>query len=259
MSDGRRFTGKVVLVTGASSGIGRACARRLGAEGASVALAGRRRERLDEVAAELAAAGAGALVLTGDVRDEATAASWVRAATGRFGRLDGLVNAAGVLGNGSVMDTPTAEWRRVMDTNLDSILHMVRAAAPALEATRGAIVNVSSVAGGVRPYPGLAAYCVSKAGVDMLTRCAALDLAPRGVRVNAISPGVVVTELHTVTHAVADYPAFLERGKSTHPIGRVGTAEEVAALVAYLLGEEAGWITGANVSIDGGRALMSAR
>src|SRR5262249_30669858 len=94
---------------------------------------------------------------------------------------------------------------------------------------------------------------------DMLTRCAALDLAPQGVRVNAVSPGVVVTELHTVTKAVADYPAFLERGKSTHPIGRVGTAEEVAALVLYLLGDDAGWITGANVSTAGARPLWSAR
>ncbi|HTR97459.1 MAG TPA: glucose 1-dehydrogenase [Candidatus Acidoferrales bacterium] len=259
MAQSGRFSGKAVLVTGASSGIGRACARRLGSEGARVALAGRRRERLDEVAAGLAAAGAEALVVTGDARAEATAEAWVRASLERFGRLDGLVNAAGVLGNGAVTDTPTAEWRRVLDSNLDSIFYMTRAAAPALEAARGAIVNLGSVAGGVRPYPNLAAYCVSKAGVDMLTRCSALDLAPKGVRVNAISPGVVVTELHTVTHAVADYAAFLERGKSTHPMGRVGNAEEVAALVAYLLADEAGWITGANVSIDGGRALMSAR
>jgi NAD(P)-dependent dehydrogenase (short-subunit alcohol dehydrogenase family) len=100
---------------------------------------------------------------------------------------------------------------------------------------------------------------VSKGAVEMLTRCSALDLAPHGVRVNAISPGVVVTELHTVTGAVADYPAFLERGRATHPIGRVGNAEEVAALILYLLSDEAGWVTGANVSIDGGRALMSAR
>ena len=259
MPQQQRFTDKVALVTGASSGIGRACARALGTEGARVVLAGRRRDRLDEVAKELAATGAGTLVLTGDVRDEAVCAGWVQAATARFGGLDALVNAAGVLGNGSVMETTTAEWRRVMDSNVDSLFFMTRAAAEALKATRGAIVNVASVAGAVRPYSGLAAYCVSKAAVDMLTRCSALDLAPFGVRVNAISPGVVVTELHTVTQAVADYPAFLERGKATHPIGRVGNAEEVASLVLYLLGPDAGWITGADISIDGGRALMSAR
>ncbi len=259
MSTPQRFTGKTALVTGASSGIGRACGRALGAEGARVALAGRRRARLDEVAKELAATGVETLVLEGDVRDEATCAAWVQVVDERFGAIDALVNAAGVLGNGSVMETATAEWRRVMDTNVDALFFMTRAAAESLKRAKGAVVNVASVAGGVRPYPGLVAYCVSKAAVDMLTRCSALDLAPFGVRVNAISPGVVVTELHTVNHAVADYPGFLERGKATHPIGRVGNAEEVASLVLYLLGPDAGWITGADVSIDGGRALMSAR
>ena len=259
MAQQQRFTGRVVMVTGASSGIGRATARALGAEGASVVLCGRRRGRLDEVAAELAASGRESLVLTGDARAEATCAAWAQAADERFGGLDGLVNAAGVIGNGGVPDTPTAEWRRLLDTNLDALFFMTRAAAPLLQRRRGAIVNLSSVAGGVRPYANLAGYCVSKAGVDMLTRCAALDLAPHGVRVNAISPGVVVTELHTTAGSVADYPAFLERSKTTHPLGRVGNAEEVAELILFLLAPGAGWITGANVSIDGGRALLSAR
>jgi NAD(P)-dependent dehydrogenase (short-subunit alcohol dehydrogenase family) len=259
MGERTRFTGKVALVTGASSGIGRAVARALGAEGAVVALGGRRRERLEEVAAELNAKGVKTLVLTGDVKEEATAAAWVKQTVDAFGGLDVLVNAAGVIGNGSVMDTTAESWRHVMATNVDAILWMTRAAAEPLKARKGAIVNVSSVAGGVRPYPGLASYCVSKGAVDMLTRCSALDFAPFGVRVNAIAPGVVVTELHTVTNAVADYPAFLERGKTTHPIGRVGNAEEVATLILYLASDEAGWVTGANVSIDGGRALASAR
>lgn len=259
MAERMRFTGKVALVTGASSGIGRACARALAAEGAAVVLAGRRRERLDEVAAELKGEGARVHVVVGDVRAEATAAAWVKEAVAAFGGLDVLVNAAGVIGNGSVMDTTAESWKHVMSSNVDSILHMTRAAAEPLKERKGAIVNVSSVAGGVRPYPGLASYCVSKAAVDMLTRCSALDFAPFGVRVNAIAPGVVVTELHTVTNAVADYPAFLERGKTTHPIGRVGNAEEVATLILYLASDEAGWVTGANVSIDGGRALASAR
>jgi len=145
-----------------------------------------------------------------------------------------------------------------MDSNVRSLYLMTRAAAPLLKRRKGSVVNLSSVAA-TRPYAGLAAYCVSKAAVDMITRCAALDFAPDGVRVNAVNPGVVVTELHTVTGAVADYPAFLERGKSTHPIGRVGRADEVAALILYLLSDEAGWITGACMPIDGGRALASAR
>ena len=255
---GPRFAGRAVLVTGASSGIGRACARALGAEGAKVGVAGRRRDRLDETAEGIRQAGGEAVVLEGDVRDEAVCERWAAGCEQAFGGLDGLVNAAGVLGNGAVDASTPAEWDRIMDSNVRSLYLMTRAAVPLLKRRKGAIVNLSSVAG-TRPYAGLAAYCVSKAAVDMITRCAALDLAPHGVRVNAVNPGVVVTELHTVTGAVADYPAFLERGKSTHPIGRVGTPEEVAALILYLLSADAGWVTGACMPIDGGRALASAR
>ena len=247
-----------MLVTGASSGIGRACARALGREGARVVAAGRRRERLDELVAGIREGGGEAVAVTGDVREEAACRAMVAEAAGRYGGLDGLVNAAGVLGAGSVIDTAPDEWDRMMDTNVRSIHLLTRAAATELIQRKGSVVNLSSVAG-MRPYAGLAAYCVAKAAVDMYTRVAALDLAPHGVRVNAVNPGVVVTELHTVTRAVADYPAFLERSKTTHPIGRVGQPEEVAALVLFLLGDEAGWITGVTYSIDGGRALASAR
>jgi len=184
--------------------------------------------------------------------------AWVRDAVGAWGGLDGLVNAAGVIGNGGVVETAPADWDHMMSSNLRSVYLLTRAAAPALIARKGSVVNLSSVAG-TRPYAGLLSYCVSKAAVDMLTRCAALDFAPHGVRVNAVNPGVVVTELHTVTGAVADYPAFLERSKTTHPIGRVGRPEEVAELILFLLSAGAGWITGATYAIDGGRALASAR
>jgi NAD(P)-dependent dehydrogenase (short-subunit alcohol dehydrogenase family) len=168
------------------------------------------------------------------------------------------VQAAGVIGNTGVLETEPVEWDRIMDSNLRSLYLMTRAAAHALIESKGAIVNISSV-GGLRPYGGISPYCVSKAGVDMLTQCTALEFAPHGVRVNAVNPGVVRTELHTVTNAVPEYEAFLERSKSTHPIGRWGEAEEVASLVAFLLADEAGWITGGRFSIDGGRALASAR
>src|SRR5262245_29309670 len=257
--DGRkRFAGKTVLVTGGSSGIGRACALALGAEGATVAIAGRRRGRLDETAEKVRKAGGQPVVLEGDVRDETVCAQWADTCEKSLGGLDGLVNAAGVIGNGAIDATTPSEWDRVMDSNARSIYLMTRAAAELLKKRKGSVVNLSSVASN-RPYAGLAAYCVSKAAVDMMTRCAALDFAPHGVRVNAVNPGVVVTELHTVTNAVADYPGFLERSKTTHPLGRVGNVDEVAALALFLLSEESGWITGACMPIDGGRALASAR
>lgn len=258
MTPPRRFENKSILVTGASSGIGRATALALGREGASLIAAGRRRERLEQVASQVRASGARCEIVTGDVRDESAGAEWVAAARARYGGLDGLVNAAGVIGNTSLLETTPEEWDRVMDSNLRSLFLVTRAAAPALIERKGSIVSLSSVAG-PRPYLGLLPYCVSKAGVDQLTRCVALELAPHGVRVNAVCPGVVVTELHTVTKAIADYPAFLERSKTTHPLGRVGQPEEVASLILFLLSEEAGWITGGTYSIDGGRALASAR
>jgi NAD(P)-dependent dehydrogenase (short-subunit alcohol dehydrogenase family) len=253
-----RFTGKSALVTGASSGIGRAVALALGREGARVLAVGRRKERLEAVVSDLAAAGATARLAVADVRDEAACGAIVAGAVEAFGGLDLLVNAAGIIAPGGIEQTTSAEWDRMMDSNLRSVFLLTRAATPELIRSRGAIVNLSSVASS-RPYANLLGYCVSKAGVDMVTRCTALDLAPHGVRVNAVNPGVVVTELHTTGKAVPDYPAFLERSKSTHPIGRVGNVEEIAKLVLYLLSDDAGWVTGATYSIDGGRSLLSAR
>ena len=258
MSGKGRFKDRVCLVTGASSGIGRACARALGGEGAKVVAAGRRQARLDEVVARIRESGGDAVAVQGDVRDEAVCRAWVGTAVSRFGGLDHLVNAAGVMSGGGVLDIEPADWDRMMDTNLRAMYLLTRAAGPELIKRRGSVVNLSSVAG-PRPYAGLLGYVVSKAAVDAFTRCAALDLAPHGVRVNALNPGVVVTELQTASNAVADYPAFLERSKSTHPLGRVGQTEDIAALVLFLLSDAASWITGATVPIDGGRQLLSAR
>ncbi len=244
-----RFRDKVAFVTGASSGIGRACAARFVEEGASVFAVARREERLAKDFERYAAV---------DVREEGQVEAAVRRCVEECGGIDYLINAAGVIGNGGILDTPPDEWERLFSSNVDSLYFVTRHAAPQLIERRGAIVNISSVTS-LRPYGNLLAYCTTKAATDMFTQCLALELAPHGVRVNAVNPGVVVSELHTVSRAVPDYEAFLERSKTTHPLGRVGRPEEIAALCVFLCSDEAAWITGGIHSIDGGRALLSAR
>jgi NAD(P)-dependent dehydrogenase (short-subunit alcohol dehydrogenase family) len=257
--DGPELEGRVALVTGASSGIGRATAKKLAHLGAALTLTGRRREPLDQLAAELRAAGSRVLVVPGDVRDEAHAADAVARTLTEHGGLTILVNNAGVIGAGATETTTTAEWDRVLDSDLKGAFFFARAAIPHLKGRPGAtIVNVSSVTG-QRPYANLAPYCVAKAGLDMLTQCLALELAPHGVRVNAINPGVVVTNLHKATNTVPDYPGFLERSKATHPLGFVGSPDDAAELIAFLVSDRARWITGGLFPLDGGRALTSLR
>ncbi|HEX8476251.1 MAG TPA: glucose 1-dehydrogenase [Pyrinomonadaceae bacterium] len=254
------LTGKVAIVTGATSGIGRATALRFADAGArAVALVGRDRETLSAVAEEIRTRGAEPLAIDADVTSEADARRVVEATLERFSALDVLVNAAGVLTNGTIETTTLADWDAMFDVNLRAVFHLMQLAVPHLEATRGNIVNVSSVTG-LRAFPGVLAYCVSKAGVDQLTRCAALELAAKGVRVNAVNPGVVRTEIHRRGGMGDDaYTDFLEHSRQTHPLGRVGDASEVAELILFLASERAAWITGATYSIDGGRAQTCAR
>ncbi|MET0622730.1 MAG: glucose 1-dehydrogenase [Pyrinomonadaceae bacterium] len=251
--------GRAALVTGATSGIGHATALRFAREGARLALVGRDAASLKETAARVAALGAEAVEIQADVTVEADARRAVETAAERLGGLDVLVNAAGIISNGTIETTPLAEWDAMMNVNLRSVFHLMQLAAPHLERRPGNVVNVSSVTG-LRAFPGVLAYCVSKAGVDQLTRCAALELAPKGVRVNAVNPGVVVTEVHKRGGMSEEqYAAFLEHSKTTHPLGRVGKPEEVADLILFLASDRAAWITGATYSIDGGRAQTCAR
>jgi NAD(P)-dependent dehydrogenase (short-subunit alcohol dehydrogenase family) len=163
------------------------------------------------------------------------------------------------LRNGSIENTTLDAWNEMMETNLTSTFHLMNLCIPLLEKRKGSIVNVSSVTG-LRSFPNILAYCVSKAGVDHLTRCAALELAPKGIRVNSVNPGVVVTNCHLNSGMDQEtYNRFLEHSKTTHPIGRVGKAEEIADLIFFLASEKAGWITGETIAIDGGRHLTCAR
>ncbi len=253
------FAGKVVLVTGATSGIGHAVAVRLGQAAAQVVALGRDQSKLREVKGELEQAGADALTIAADVTDETQVRRALDEAIDKFGRLNVLVNAAGHISTGTIEDTSVDAWDSMMNVNLRAVFQLMQMAAPHLIKTKGNIVNVSSVTG-LRSFPGVLAYCVSKAGVDQLTRCAALELAPKGVRVNAVNPGVVVTEIHKRGGmSKEDYERFLEHSKTTHPLGRVGDPKEIAELVLYLASEKAAWITGGTYSIDGGRALTCAR
>jgi len=255
----RNAADKVVLVTGATSGIGRAVALRFAESGARVVAAGRNTEALREVGDAIKSAGGRPMTIATDVTREEDVRQLMQRTVGELGRLDVLVNAAGHISNGTIEDTSLAAWDKMLDVNLRAVFHLMQLAAPHLIETQGNIVNISSVTG-LRSFPGVLAYCVSKAAVDQLTRCAALELAPKHVRVNAVNPGVVVTEIHK-RGGMGDeaYHNFLERSKTTHPLARVGQASEVAELVFYLASEQASWITGATYSIDGGRALTCAR
>jgi NAD(P)-dependent dehydrogenase (short-subunit alcohol dehydrogenase family) len=248
--------GKRVIVTGASSGIGRAAARRFLSEGARVAIVGRRMNALDEVAAS---DNKNRYTVVADLSDDNQTERCIVEAVEAMGGLDVVVNAAGILKAGRIEDTTVDLWDEMMNINLRSIFHLMKLAVPHLERSRGNIVNVSSVTG-PRSFPGVLAYCVSKAGLDQLTRCAALELAAKGIRVNAVNPGVVVSGLHRSGGMNEEaYDAFLEHSKTTHPLGRVGKPEEIADLIYFLASDRASWITGATVSIDGGRALTCAR
>lgn len=250
---------RCILITGASSGIGRATALRFAEAAENIVLVGRNHEALRAVGDEFKARDAEAFVVSADLYEEGAAQKIIAAALEKFSRLDVLVNAAGIIANGTIENTTLAAWDEMMNLNVRVIFQLMQAATPALIQTQGNIVNVSSVTG-TRSFPNVLAYCVSKAALDQLTRCAALDLAAKGVRVNAVNPGVVVTNLHRRSgFDEQKYAAFLEHSKTTHPLGRVGAPEEIAELIYFLAGERAGWITGETISIDGGRQLTCAR
>ena len=253
------LAGKVALITGASSGIGKATAILFAKEGARVSVTGRSSEKLKITGSALKEAEAEFLALPGDLNETSFRERLVADAHRAFGRLDVLVNAAGIIGNGDIQNTTLDFLDNMMKTNLTSVFHLMQLCVPHLKETKGAVVNVSSVTG-TRAFPGVLAYCVSKAAVDQLTRCTALELAPFGIRVNAINPGVVLTNLHKASGMSEEkYQAFLEHSKQTHPLGRVGRPEEAAELILFLASDKSSWITGDTIAIDGGRAQTCAR
>jgi len=250
---------QAAIVTGASSGIGRATARRLGTAGFHVLAVGRDQSALGGICREIEQGGGAARSCKADVTSTNGPREIVATALAEFGQLDAVVNAAGIISSGATQDTSDGDWDAMMDVNVRAPFRLIREAASLLAARKGAVVNVSSVAG-VRAFPGLVSYCVSKAAIDQLTRCAALDFAAQGIRVNAVNPGVVVTNLHRRGGMDPEkYAAFLDKSRTTHPLGRAGTPEEIAELIAFLVSPASGWITGDTISIDGGRHLTCLR
>lgn len=258
------FKDKVVLITGSSSGIGAGTAEYLSTLGATIVLVGRNLENLHKVEANCiksAAYGTPKPVsIQADVTIEDEAKHIIDETIKKFNKLDVLINNAGIIGVGSIEQTSMEQYDTVMNTNMRSIYHLTMLAVPHLIKTEGCIVNVSSV-NGIRAFAGVLAYCVSKAALDQFTRCTALELAPKKVRVNAVNPGVIVTEIHKRGGMDEQaYQAFLERCKQTHALGRPGKVNEVAQAIAFLAcNEMSGFITGASLPIDGGRHAMCPR
>ena len=251
MNQTLELDGRVALVTGGGSGIGLGIARRLADAGARVALMGRDAQKLGRAVEALGSTRA--LAVAGDVGCEEDVAGVVRDVEARLGRLDVAVNAAGAGSAGSVLDQSAEAWSATLRTNLDGAMFCVKhqAAAMVRGGQGGAIVNISSIAG-VLTHRLMSAYCVSKAGLEMLTRCAADELGAQRIRVNALRPGLVPTDLAgpLVAHEGlrADYQARM-------PLHRLGTVEDIAEAVFFLVSDRSTWITGQVFGVDGGHTL----
>ncbi|XP_062929958.1 3-oxoacyl-[acyl-carrier-protein] reductase FabG [Mobula hypostoma] len=254
------LSGKVALITGASSGIGAGTAILFARLGAKLALNGRNMENLNKVCKECEEVGSNTpLLLPGDLTDEASVNQVMEKTVSFYGQLDVLVNSAGILLLGTIETTSMEQFDHIMNINVRSVYHLTRLAVPHLIKTKGCIVNVSSV-NGQRSFPGVVAYCMSKSALDQFTRCMALDLALKNVRVNAVSPGVIVTDIHKRAGLTEGaYAEFLNKCKVTHALGRPGQVDEVAQAIAFLASDAASFITGVTLPVDGGRHAMCPR
>ncbi len=249
--------GKVAVITGAAQGIGRACAERLAAEGAQVVLAD---IDADEGQAAAEAIGSSAVFSQTDMRDLSSVMAMAALAESRFGGVDILVNNAAVALNGVVDEIDEDRWSAVIDLNLSGVWRGMRACVPLMrQRGGGSVINMSSVQG-LRAFAGWPAYAAAKGGINGLTVQTALDLAPAGIRVNAVAPGTILTPMNE--KIFADLPdggaSLKEEWNSAHPIGRFGYPAEVADAVVFLASERSSFITGEVLRVDGGLAIRGA-
>ncbi|XP_028411815.1 uncharacterized protein LOC114534552 [Dendronephthya gigantea] len=252
-----KLQGKVALITGGSSGIGAVTAIHFSSLGCKIAITARSLRGLEKTAQECN----DVLTIEADVNNDADVKRMVDSTIQHFGRLDILINSAGILSRGTIETTSLEDYDKVMNTNMRSVFQLTQLCIPHLVKTKGCIVNVSSVTG-MRSFAGVLPYCISKAAMDQFTRCIALELAEKQVRVNSVNPGVINTGMHTRGIEPLDqstFEKFLERSKTTHALGRVGEPEEVAKTIAFLASSDASYITGATIPVDGGRHAMCAR
>ncbi len=249
-----RLTGKTAIITGAGSGIGRACALAFGREGARIALVGRRRERLEAVAAEI---GANALAIPADLAEKSAIPHIIATTVNHFGGCNVLLNNAGVLIPGTVEELSEAQWDHTFNVNVRSVWLLSRAVLPHLRrAGGGSIINIASVLG-MTATKIRAAYAPSKAAVVLLTKCMAVDHAADKIRVNCICPGFVETELTAAAYGQLPDPAAAIRQRlAVHPIGRLGQPEDIAGAAVFLASDESAWVTGVTLPVDGGYSAI---
>lgn len=241
------FDGKVILITGASNGIGADAARHLSKLGAKVAIVGRNAERLHKVADQIKASGAPTpFAIVADVTKDSERI--VDETVKHFGKLDVLVNNAGIVSFDTTSTMQMTEFDRLFDTNVRSVINLTKLCVPHLEKTKGNVVNVSSVSG-MMPVSAITSYCMTKAALDQFTKCSALDLAPKGIRVNSINPaGVRTFQLNSGQHE-----QMMESFKTMYPIGRIGETSDTNAAIAYLADDtKASFLTGILLPVDGG-------